>query len=164
MEVRDRVVDVRRVTAGELRQNPLNWRTHPRTQADALEEMLERIGFVSPIVARELDDGSLEMIDGHLRASLADDAVVPVAVVDLDADEAAEALATIDPLSTMARTNSDRLEMLLGSMPDIAGLHVGQADALAGVLAAAPALEDVLEEGAAKQRQVKKCPSCGFEW
>jgi len=36
MNIRDRVKELRRVRAGDLRPNPKNWRTHSKAQADAL--------------------------------------------------------------------------------------------------------------------------------
>jgi hypothetical protein len=64
-------------------------------------------------LARELADGSLELIDGHLRAETTPDAEVPVLVVDLDDDEAAKLLAVHDPLAAMAETNREALAELL---------------------------------------------------
>ena len=51
---------------------------------------------------RELTDGSLEIIDGHLRQSLDPELVVPVLILDLDEAEAAKLLLSLDPLAGMA--------------------------------------------------------------
>ena len=64
-------------------------------------------------MARELPDGSLELIDGHLRAETTPDADVPVLVVDLDEQEAAKLLALHDPLAGMAEANGEVLADLL---------------------------------------------------
>jgi len=111
--MRNRVKEVRLVKASELRANPRNWRLHPDEQRAALGAMLEDVGMVTTLIARETKDG-LELIDGHLRADLANDAEVSVAIVDLDDDEAARVLATFDPLSEMALVDSQKLEELLG--------------------------------------------------
>jgi hypothetical protein len=53
----DRVVELRRVKASELLQNPLNWRRHPESQSAALEGMLADVGFADAVIARETDKG-----------------------------------------------------------------------------------------------------------
>ncbi len=68
MPIRDRIVELRRVPAAELRANPKNWRRHPETQARALRSVLEQVGYAGALLARETAEG-LELIDGHLRAS-----------------------------------------------------------------------------------------------
>ena len=113
--MRNRVREVRNIKASLLRANPRNWRLHPDEQRSALSSMLEEIGFVGTLIARETKDG-IELIDGHLRADLADDAEVPVAIVDLDDDETARVLATFDPLGEMALVDSDQLARLLGEV------------------------------------------------
>ena len=102
MHIRDRIQDFRRVKASLLRPNPKNWRTHPAAQRDALKGVLAEIGYAGALVARELPDGSLELIDGHLRAETTPEADVPVLVVDLDDAEAARLLAVLDPLESLA--------------------------------------------------------------
>ena len=52
----------------QLRPHPRNWRTHPAAQQDALRGVLAEIGYADALLARELADGSLQLIDGHLRA------------------------------------------------------------------------------------------------
>src|SRR3954454_4383739 len=113
MNIRDRVKELRRVRAGDLRPNPKNWRTHSKAQADALRGVLAEIGFASALLTRELDDGSLMLIDGHLRAETLPDAEVPVLVLDVSEAEAAILLATFDPLGAMADADEDRLGALL---------------------------------------------------
>jgi len=101
------------VKAAELRPHPGNWRLHPKGQQDALRGVLAEIGYADALVARELADGSLELIDGHLRAEITPDVEVPVLVVDLDDDEAAKLLAVHDPLAGLAETNEPALAALL---------------------------------------------------
>ncbi|HZZ73581.1 MAG TPA: ParB N-terminal domain-containing protein [Pirellulales bacterium] len=116
MQIRDRVKELRRVRAAELRPNPRNWRLHPAAQQDALRGILADVGFASALVARELADGSLQLIDGHLRAETAPDAIVPVLVLDVDAAEADKLLAALDPLAALAETNSAALDSLLAEV------------------------------------------------
>jgi ParB-like chromosome segregation protein Spo0J len=116
MQIRDRIKEFRRVRAGQLRPHPKNWRTHPQAQRDALRGVLAEIGYADALLARELPDGSLELIDGHLRAETTPDLEVPVLVLDLDEREAAKLLALLDPLAAMAQADPDALAELL---PDI---------------------------------------------
>lgn len=114
--IRDRVRELRRVRAGELLPNPRNWRKHPDAQQAALRAVLDEIGFAGALLARECDDGRLELIDGHLRASTLPDTEVPVLVVDLTADEARLLLAVHDPIAAMAETDAGVLKDVLGTI------------------------------------------------
>lgn len=114
MQIRDRVKELRRVRASELVPNPRNWRTHPDPQRDALRGVLSEVGYADALLARELDDGRLELIDGHLRAETTPDVLVPVLVLDVDEAEATKILLTHDPLAGMAGIDSQRLDGLLG--------------------------------------------------
>jgi hypothetical protein len=116
MEIRDRIKELRRVRASELRPNPKNWRTHPRSQQDALRGLLAEIGYADALLVRELEDGELELIDGHLRAETTPDSIVPVLLLDVDEAEATKLLASLDPLAAMAEANSEALDKLLGEI------------------------------------------------
>jgi ParB-like chromosome segregation protein Spo0J len=113
MKIRDRIKELRRVSAAQLRPNPSNWRNHPQQQRDALRGVLAEIGYADALLARELPDGSLELIDGHLRAETTPDMEVPVLILDLDEAEAAKLLALHDPLANMADANQEMLQELL---------------------------------------------------
>jgi hypothetical protein len=113
MQIRDRIKELRRVRAAELTPNPRNWRTHPQRQRNALRGVLAEIGYAGALLARELDDGGLELIDGHLRARATPDARVPVLVLDVDEAEADKLLLTHDPLGEMAGRDRDKLDALL---------------------------------------------------
>ena len=110
--IQDRVRELRRVPAGELRRNVKNWRKHPPGQRSALGHMLKEIGFVGAVIAREVD-GQLELLDGHLRAEEAADTPIPVLIVDLNDAEADKVLATFDPLGGMAVTDVEALASLI---------------------------------------------------
>ena len=111
-EFRNRIVELRRVKASDLRRNPKNWRQHPEGQRSALLEMLGTVGFVGAAIGRDTPDG-VELIDGHLRADIAEDSSIPVLIVDLNDDEAAKVLATFDPLSALAIPDIDAFKGLL---------------------------------------------------
>lgn len=113
MKIRDRIKELRRVKASELLPNPKNWRTHPEAQRDALKGVLAEVGMADAALVRELDDGSLMLIDGHLRAETTGDSLIPVLVLDVNEAEADKILATHDPLAAMAEIDSERLEEVL---------------------------------------------------
>src|SRR5207245_1574436 len=111
--VRDRVVELVRVPAGELRPNPHNWRRHPQAQRAALRSLLHQIGYADALLARR-EGHSLVLIDGHLRQSLDPHQSVPVLVLDVTEEEADTLLATLDPLAALATSDSAALADLLG--------------------------------------------------
>src|SRR5690606_19008193 len=113
MQFLDRIQQLRRVRACDLVPHPHNWRTHPQAQRQALAGLLAEIGFADALVARELPDGRLQLIDGHLRASTAADAEVPVLVAALDDAAAEKLLVTLAPLASMAGVDPAPLEHLL---------------------------------------------------
>ncbi len=119
MEIKDRIKELRRVRASELIPNTKNWRKHPTAQAQALRAMLLDVGYADALIARELPDGRLELIDGHLRAETTPDSIVPVLVLDVTEEEADKLLLTLDPLAAMAEADNERLKELLESVrPD----------------------------------------------
>ena len=109
---RNRIRELRYVQASTLIPNPANWRKHPKAQREALQAMLDRVGWADAVIARETPEG-LVLVDGHLRADLDANAEVPVLVVDLDEAEAGQVLATLDPLAAMAEANTEALSKLL---------------------------------------------------
>jgi ParB-like chromosome segregation protein Spo0J len=111
--IRDRIRELRRVPSSSLRPNPRNWRSHPPAQQAALKGILAEIGFADALLVRELADGSLEIVDGHLRAETTPDDIVPVLVLDVSADEAAKILATHDAITEMALPDFNQLRPLL---------------------------------------------------
>ena len=115
MTMRDRVKELRRVPASELRANPKNWRTHPPAQQAAIRGIIEDIGFADAVLARETDDG-LELIDGHLRQEVMGDQEVPVLIIDVTEEEADKMLLTLDPLAAMATSDDKRLKALLATV------------------------------------------------
>ena len=116
MEIRDRVVELRRVRARELVPNPKNWRRHPKVQAAALRGLLDEIGIADALLARELPDGRLQLVDGHLRAETMPDEEVPVLILNLDQAEADKLLLSLDPLAAMATADNQRLNDLLDTV------------------------------------------------
>jgi hypothetical protein len=70
MAIRDRIKELRRVRARDLLANPKNWRVHPKAQTAALRGLFSEIGYAEALLARELPDGRLQLIDGPLPRRL----------------------------------------------------------------------------------------------
>lgn len=162
MVMRDRVKELRRVPASELRANPKNWRTHPPAQEAALKGVLAEIGFADAMIARETEDG-LELIDGHLRREVMGDQEVPVLVLDVTEEEADKLLLTYDPLAAMAHADMNNL-LALASLAEfespavfdmLEALINGERDVM-------PMLGDELDESIADGVQLCRC-ECGHE-
>lgn len=113
MNIRNRVKALRNVRAADLAPNPKNWRTHPKAQQDALRGILAEVGYADALLARELPDGSLMLVDGHLRAETTPEQEVPVLVLDINEAEADKLLLSLDPLAALAETNAQALDALL---------------------------------------------------
>ena len=112
INIRDRIVEFKRINASELTPHPDNWRKHPKEQQAAMSGILQEIGYVDALMVRE-HDGGYQIIDGHLRAETTPNTAVPVLVVDLDDAETALVLATFDPLAAMAQASAEHLDALL---------------------------------------------------
>jgi DNA modification methylase len=97
----------------QLLAHPLNFRTHPKSQQDALSGVLGEVGVVQNVIVNERTG---HVVDGHLRISLAmreNQTTIPVTYVDLSPEEEALILATLDPISAMAGADRDKLDELL---------------------------------------------------
>lgn len=116
MKIRDRVKELRRVRAGDLRPSARNWRTHPPAQREALQGVLAEVGYADALLVRELDDGTLELIDGHLRAETTPDHEVPVLILDVNEEEANKILLTLDPMAALAGTDDAALASLMDEL------------------------------------------------
>lgn len=114
---RSRVVEHLRVRAGDLAPHPENPRVHPDFQKEAMRAALDRFGIARSVLARRLPGGRLQLIDGHLRASLNPDTLLDVEVVDVTDQEARELLLTLDPLAALAETDAETMARLLELCP-----------------------------------------------
>lgn len=122
--VRDRVKELRRVKAKDLRANPKNFRHHPAQQREAFRSVVNQIGFCGACLARE-EDGQVLLIDGHMRADeVHEEAEIPCLILDVTAAEADLLLATHDPIGLMADNDSQQLYSLLQGVDAVDGsLH-----------------------------------------
>ena len=116
MSLRNRIVATQRVKASELLDHPSNWRSHPARQRAALEGAVADLGQVQAVTVRQLPDGKLQLVDGHLRKAVWGDQEITVNVVDLDDEEAKKALVSLDPIAAMATRNEEELAKLLASV------------------------------------------------
>ena len=110
--IRNRIKSHRRVRAGDLVPHELNFRLHPDQQKAALQALYQEVGFARSLLAYELPDGRLKLIDGHLRRNLDPDMEVEVEVLDVTEEEARTLLLSIDPLAALAHTQ-DQLHLRL---------------------------------------------------
>jgi hypothetical protein len=75
------------------------------------------VGFARSLLAYELPDGRLQLLDGHLRRDLDPDLEVDVEVLDVNDDEARALLLSIDPLAALAQTQEQLQQRLLELTP-----------------------------------------------
>lgn len=102
--------------------NPQNFRTHPKGQQSALSGALSELGWLQEILVNRTTG---HVVDGHLRIELAlahGETAVPVTYVELSEDEERLALATFDPIGTLAETDT----RILGEV--LRGIDTGNAD------------------------------------
>src|SRR5438270_3053731 len=115
--IRHRIKCHRRVRAGDLVPHEFNYRTHPEAQRAALEALYREVGFARSLLAYELPDGRLKLIDGHLRRDIDPDMEVDVEILDVNDDEARALLLSIDPLAALAQTQEQLHQRLLELTP-----------------------------------------------
>jgi DNA modification methylase len=142
MHIRDRIRGLLSLPSKRIRPNPKNWRTHPAAQRDALRGVLADVGVVDTALVRVVDAAALAalrslpenddasfarwaaaykgdymLVDGHLRVEelQQQNQDIKVLVLDLDEPEAAEVLATLDPIGDLAGMNRD---MFLANIAD----------------------------------------------
>ena len=110
---RSRIVGSGEEAPDQLLANPANWRLHPKAQQDALAGLLGQVGWVQQVLVNRRTG---HVVDGHLRVALAisqEAPTVPVLYVDLEPEEEALVLASLDPLAAMAGTDDEQLRALL---------------------------------------------------
>jgi hypothetical protein len=99
---RDRWVRRDHEDPAQLLANELNWRGHPRYQQMAMMGVLETLGWLDEV---KVNINTGKVFNGHMRCEIAiseGEATVPVSYYDLTAEEEKMALATFDPLSSLA--------------------------------------------------------------
>lgn len=110
--LRNRILRHQKVKANELLPHEKNPRIHSSAQKALLSRLYEEIGFARSLLAFELPNGKLKLIDGHLRADLTPDRELEVEVLDVTEKEAEALLLAIDPLAQMAQEDAALLAEL----------------------------------------------------
>ena len=113
---KNRIVEQKQMNPHDLKENPKNWRRHPKVQAEGLDAVLSEVGWVQSVI---LNRTTGHLIDGHLRIELAirsNESEVPVNIVELSQEEEDAILASFDPLSAMAQTNHEALRDLISNI------------------------------------------------
>jgi len=113
---KNRVKNLTMEVPEDLLANPMNMRRHPGAQRDAMRGSLDELGWIAPVV---VNDVTGRVVDGHLRIEEAiseGTPVIPVIHVDLTEAQERLALAVFDPIGSMARNDSERLDDLLASI------------------------------------------------
>jgi hypothetical protein len=115
MNFKNRITRYENVPAKDLKANPFNFRTHSDRQRNVVTGLLDEIGWVDTLIVNERTG---LLLDGHLRLeqALLDDQDVPVLYVDLNEQEEALALTTLDKSAELAGVNSDNLEVLVSKI------------------------------------------------
>lgn len=127
---KNRIVGVGEADPEQLQANPWNWRIHPRAQAEALLEVLDRVGWAAPVIVNRVTG---HVVDGHLRVTLAlrrGEKRVPVQYVELTEDEERLVLATLDPLAGLAVADDEQLAALVEAVRE----ELGAMDAVRAAL------------------------------
>lgn len=196
MKIRDRIKGMALVSFSRIRPNPKNWRLHPDKQRNVLRGVLEDVGNVAPILVRPLDPEAVEQLrdvargdvmafaawftnytgdfmlsDGHMRVEELQqhDGMIHVVVLDIDAREEAEVLATFDPIGDLAEmdrslyvavlrdfnsTNTD-VQSLVSELARIEGAARAQAAAEVVIAEKSAALDEQKAAQAAQREEAK---------
>ena len=112
---RNRIIGSGEEAPDQLLANPANWRIHPKAQQGALAGALDAVGWVQQVLVNRR---SGFVVDGHARVALAlsrGEPTVPVLYVDLNPDEEALVLATLDPIGAMAKRDDEKFAGAPGS-------------------------------------------------
>lgn len=144
----------------QLVANDKNWRIHPRAQELALSEVFHDVGLCQNIVVNKR---SGKVVDGHLRVALAvaeGQPALPITYVDLTDEQEALILASMDPLSAMAETDTAKLTDLLSKFSIPAG---ALADML-GTLAPPTSKQGLTDDDAVPEVQDEPVTTLGDCW
>ncbi|MFO0845887.1 MAG: hypothetical protein U0797_26480 [Gemmataceae bacterium] len=154
--VRNRIARHVRVRAGDLVPHELNPRRHPHAQRRALLALYAEVGFARSLLAYELPDGRLKLLDGHLRRDIDPDMLVDVEVLDVNDEEARKLLLSIDPLATLAEHDVTKLD-------ELRRLTESESDELTNLWRSIAASEAAAEEAIDQARRAPRPPAVGGE-
>lgn len=170
MTVRNRITGEGMADPSDLLAHPQNYRIHPDSQQAPVEAALNTLGWVQRVIVNERTG---HVIDGHLRVLLAlrrNEPQIPVLYVDLDPDEEAAALASLDTITGMAQGNAYVFEQLMRDLSLSEPALLQFLDNLARELGIVPGEEGEKEFSDGKELNPEDfdlehcCPECGFEF
>ena len=157
-----RIREYKLVRAAELAPHRYNFRRHPLAQREALTGALRELGYIDALGVVEVD-GGYQIIDGHLRADISAEQIVPVLVLDLDEAESDKAIAIKDPIGAMAEEDAVLRRRLLGAIDsddeDLRKWLEAERERLAEL---APP-EDFPTYGPDLETE-RQCPKCGYKF
>lgn len=113
---RNRIVGFGYEGPEQLLANPFNMRIHTRYQQEAMEGLLDEVGWIQVVM---VNVRTQHMVDGHMRVELAlrhGELAVPVIYVDLDPEEEKLAIATLDPIAGLAVIDNAKLNEVLSEI------------------------------------------------
>lgn len=115
VNVRDRVIEHRKMLLSELQAHPENPRLHPDNQRKGFRGVLREIGWAGAVLAyySERNNGALTLVDGHLRREEIQSTPVDVLITDLNDDEARKLLLFYDKLTALAEYSELETRSLL---------------------------------------------------
>ena len=164
MNIKNSIIGYGTKPADQFNANPLNFRTHPQKQRDAVRESLSEIGWIDAVI-ENVQTGNL--IDGHERVmqALENNEDVPYLQVDLTPEQEKLALAIFDKLTGMATIDDEIFEQLKQEI-------VTDNDILLDVIndkefdytMFAPEAGDGEKEIDENLNTEHECPSCGYKW
>jgi hypothetical protein len=113
---RNRITRYGEEAPDQLLAHEKNWRIHPNTQQAALRGVLQEVGLVQNVI---ISERSGKCLDGHLRIQMAiseGQPTIPITYVDITEEEENLILASLDPLSSLALPDTEKLMELLGGI------------------------------------------------
>mgnify|MGYP001603774443 FL=1 len=116
-EIRNRIIEVKRIRFGDIKKHERNPRIHGEAQRQAFRGSVRELGFTSmPLAYMSERAGGLCWADGHLRGSEVAGYEGDVAILDINDAEADKLLLYADPIASMAEYESQQLSGLLADI------------------------------------------------
>lgn len=121
---RNRITGTGEEAPDQLMANPQNHRLHPKEQQKIMAGVLDEIGWIQEVIVNTTTG---HLIDGHLRVEIAmreEEPAIPVTYVELTEDEERKALATLDPITSMAEQDQEMLNEIIGDIHSVGNQQV----------------------------------------
>ena len=164
-EWRNRIVSSGTMPASQFVANPSNWRIHPKAQREALNGVLNEVGWVQNVIVNKTTGN---VVDGHARIEEAlkrgDETPVPYVEVELTEDEEQKILLTLDPISAMAAADKANLDALLKGVETQDAAVMAMIAELAnknGIIEADSVDFKEYDESIGSNVEMITCPHCG---